>query len=499
MKHLLTKTLLGGTALLVAMTASLVTPDVAHAAVDKPNIVYILADDLGYGDVHCLNPDRCKIATPNIDRLAFQGMTFTDSHSGSSVCSPTRYGVMTGRYAWRSELQHGVLRAFATPLIAPDRLTVAGLLKQNGYYTAAMGKWHMGFTSGNAFQEKKTTLPVGSVTHDGPLTRGFDYFFGVSGQENNVFTFFENDRVVQLVPPVDGLPLITKRACDFIDDRVEKPEPFFLYLALTSPHMPIVPSKDWQGKSGIGDYGDFVMETDWAVGQVLNALDKSGLAKDTLVFFTSDNGCSRAAKTDQLEKMGHFASGVFRGYKSDIWDGGHHVAFFARWPGVVKPGSQCNQLICHTDLMATCADILGVKLDDHTAEDSFSMLPLLKGGDAPIQDYVVHHSINGMFAIRDSNWKLELCPGSGGWETPRDKEAFAAKMPPIQLYNMHEDISEKSNLQGDHTEVIKRLYTALKKIVADGRSTPGPLETNDVPVDIFKSSVTKEKLDLMHD
>jgi arylsulfatase A-like enzyme len=274
---------------------------------------------------------------------------------------------------------------------------------------------------------------------------------------------------------------------------------FFLYLPFTAPHVPIVPSKEWQGKSGIGDYGDFVMEVDWAVGQVLKALDESGAATNTLVIFTSDNGCSRAAKTGQLEKLGHFASGIFRGYKSDIWDGGHHVAFFARWPGMVKPGSKCAQLICHTDLMATLADILGVKLDDHTGEDSFSMLPLLKGSNAPTREYVVHHSINGMFAIRDADWKLELCPGSGGWEAPRDKEAFAAKMPPIQLYNMRADVSEKTNQQGQDPEVVKRLFAELKKIVADGRSTPGPKEKNDVTVDIYKSDVTKAKLDPMEE
>jgi arylsulfatase A len=340
-------------------------------------------------------------------------------------------------------------------------------------------------------------LPLGAVTHNGPVTRGFDYFFGVKAQAKNVFTFFENDRIVQSTPPVDTLPLITKSACDLIGERAKKPEPFFLYLALTSPHVPIVPNGDWKGKSGIGDYGDFVMETDWAVGQVLAALDKSGLAENTLVFFTSDNGCSRAAKIDQLEKLGHYASGPFRGYKSDIWDGGHHVAFFARWPGVVKPGSKCTQLVCHTDLMATCADILGAKLDDHTGEDSFSMLPLLKGGNTPIRDYVVHHSIFGMFAIRDAQWKLELCPGSGGWESPKDSEAFAEKLPPIQLYNMSSDISEKANQQEVHPEIVKRLFAMLKKIVADGRSTPGPLGKNDVTVDIYKSPATKAKLDTM--
>ena len=467
----------------------------------KPNIVFILCDDLGYGDVHCLNPDRGKIMTPNIDRLASQGMTFTDSHSGSSVCSPTRYGIMTGRYAWRSRLQNGVLRGFVEPLIAQDRLTVAGLLKKNGYYTAAMGKWHLGFTLEGGFKgsgKLPDVAPVGSVTHDGPLTRGFDNFFGWQAP-NETCAYFENDRVTKVGPAVEALPWFARRASDLIGERAKKPEPFFLYLALPSPHVPIVPNDDWKGKSGLGNYGDYVMETDWAVGEVLKALDESGAGTNTLVIFTSDNGCSPAAGTKRLESMGHFASGVFRGYKADIWDGGHHVAFFARWPDVVKPGSKCAQLICHTDLMATLADILGVKLDDHAGEDSFSMLPLLKGENAPIQGYVVHHSINGMFAIRDADWKLELCPGSGGWAAPRDEAAFAEKLPPIQLYNMRADISEKINQQGQNPEVVKRLFAALKKIVADGRSTPGPVEKNDVAVDIYKSPVTKARLDPMED
>ncbi len=483
------------------LAAILLAPIFVLRAADKPNIVYILCDDLGYGDVHCLNPERCKIMTPNIDRLASQSMTFTDSHSGSSVCSPTRYGIMTGRYAWRSTLQHGVLKSFASPLIAPNRLTVAGLLKTNGYYTAAMGKWHLGFEVGvgNQYNDDNKLPPIGTPVKDSPVTRGFDSFFGTGGHGKIVFPFIENDHVGKYVPPVDALPLITKRACDLIAERAKKPEPFFLYLPLTAPHLPIVPSKEWQGKSGIGNYGDFVMEVDWTVGEVLKALDESGAAKNTLVIFTSDNGCSPAAGTKKLESVGHFASGIFRGYKADIWDGGHHVAFFARWPGVVKPGSKCVQLICHTDLMATLADILGVKLNDHTGEDSFSMLPLLNGGNAPTREYVVHHSINGMFAIRDAEWKLELCPGSGGWHAPRDEAAFAEKLPPIQLYNMRADVSEKTNQQGQDPEVVKRLFAELKKIVADGRSTPGPVEKNDVTVDVYKSSVTKAKLNPMEE
>lgn len=473
---------------------------VSHAApeIQKPNIVYILADDLGYGDVQCLNPERGKIKTPCLDKLASQGMTFTDAHSGSSVCTPTRYGLLTGRYCWRSRLQNGVLDGYVQPLIAADRLTVAGLLKQNGYHSAIIGKWHLGYTIEGADKKgggkaKGEGAPIGAITRDGPLTRGFDEFFGFH-HARMMKSVFENDRVTKMIEPVDMLPALVKRSTDHIAERAKSGQPFFLYLPLSSPHAPIVPSKEWQGKSGLGDYGDFVMETDWAVGEVLAALDKAGVADNTLVFFTSDNGCSPVAKVDKLEAEGHFASAQFRGYKSDIWDGGHRVPFFVRWPGKVKAGAQCAQLICHTDLMATCAGMLGVKLPDNAGEDSVSLLPALLGTDkAPLREAVVHHSINGSFAIRQGRWKLELCGDSGGWSDPKPGGKTAKSLPDVQLYDLDSDIAETTNLQAGHPEEVARLTKLLERTIAEGRSTPGAKQENDVKIELRKPGRKAEK------
>ncbi|MCX6858277.1 MAG: arylsulfatase [Verrucomicrobia bacterium] len=481
--------------LLLAQFSSLVT-----AEPSKPNIIYILADDLGYGDVHCLNPERGKIPTPHLDKLASQGMTFTDAHSGSSVCTPTRYGVLTGRYAWRTRLQSGVLSNYDEPLISADRLTVPGLLKQHGYHTAIIGKWHLGYTlegdgknNGGKGKSKGEGASMGAITRDGPVTRGFDEFFGFH-HARMMKSVFENDRVTQIIEPVDMLATLAKRSADYIAARTKTDQPFFLYLPLNSPHTPIVPSKPWQGKSGLGDYGDFVMETDWAVGEVLSALDQAGIADNTLVFFTSDNGCSPAAKVNQLEAQGHHPSAEHRGYKADIWDGGHRVAFFARWPAKIKAGSTNKELICHTDLMTTCAEILGAKLPDNAGEDSLSILPALLGQTkVPIHEAVVHHSISGRFAIRQAQWKLELCPGSGGWGKPGDAEAKKQGLPDVQLYDLSTDIGESKNLQAAHPEIVERLTQLLEQTITNGRSTPGVKQTNDAAILVNKPNTRAPK------
>jgi arylsulfatase A-like enzyme len=283
------------------------------------------------------------------------------------------------------------------------------------------------------------------------------------------------------------LPTLVKRANQFITDRAKADKPFFLYFALSSPHTPLVPSREWQGKSGLGDYGDFVIETDWAVGQVLAALDQAGLANNTLVIFSSDNGCSPVAGVKELEAKGHFPSGPFRGYKSDIWEGGHRVPFFVRWPGKVNPGSQSSQLISLADFMATCAGLLDAKLPANAGEDSVNLLPAFFGKyQGPLREAVVYNSIEGNFGIQQGSWKLELCPGSGGWGSPKDPMAKKQWLPPVQLYDMEKDIGEKHNVQAEHPEVVKRLTALLEKYVKDGRSTPGPEEKNDSPVDIWK-------------
>lgn len=494
--------------LLIAMSSAVL--DAAEPA--KPNIVYILADDLGYGDVRCLNANG-KIATPNIDRLAAEGMIFTDAHGSSSVCTPTRYSVLTGRYNWRSTLQSGVLFGYGKPLIKPGQLTVPALLKQHGYHSACIGKWHLGMDmapDGSTAREnwpEAFAKPIGN----GPTTRGFDYYYGITGSlDMPPFVFIENDRWTEIptvektwirkgpaaadFEAVDVLPTLIRRASAYLDERAKAGAPFFLYLPLNAPHTPIVPTPEWKGKSGLNDYGDFVMETDWALGEVLRALDRNGLARNTLVIFTSDNGCSPEANIPQLIAKGHNPSYVFRGHKADIWDGGHHIPFVARWPGHVPAGATSDQVICLGDLLATCGDMLGVKLPENAGEDSVSILPALLGrADRPLREAIVYHSIDGRFAIRQGQWKLELCPGSGGWSGPKDPAATRQGLPPVQLYDVTADIGETRNLQAEHPEIVERLTRLLEKYVAEARSTPGPALQNDVPVDIWKKALNEPK------
>jgi arylsulfatase A-like enzyme len=286
---------------------------------------------------------------------------------------------------------------------------------------------------------------------------------------------------------VDVLPTLTRKAVEFVGQQAKAGQPFFLYMPLNSPHTPIVPSEQWRGKSGIGDYGDFVMQTDWAVGEVLAALDRAGVADNTLVIFTSDNGCSTAADIPDLQAQGHFPSADLRGSKADIFDGGHRLPFFARWPGKVIAGTKSDQTICHADLMATCADILGVDLPETAGEDSVSILPALLGAAAaPLHEAVVHHSINGSFAIRQGQWKLVLCSDSGGWSDPKPGSAEAKNLPNTQLYDLDADLAESRNVQADHPEVVERLTRLLERIIADGRSTPGAKQPNDAEIKIRK-------------
>jgi arylsulfatase A-like enzyme len=491
----------------------------------RPNVVVVLADDLGYGDVKCLNPDG-KIPTPNLDRLAAAGMTFTDAHAPSAVCSPTRYGLITGRYAWRGKLKAGVLGGLSPRLIEPGRLTVAQLLKDSGYHTACFGKWHLGMDWQLKPGKRVTELgiepraQVFNVEYDkpiknGPNSVGFDTYFGIAASLDMVpYTFIENDHVAAnptedrgfpmmlgreagghtrkgpAAPGFDAadvLPTITKKAVAYIGGRAKEKTPFFLYLPFASPHTPILPRPGWQNKSGLNPYADFVMATDAAVGEVLAALDKHGLADNTLVIFTSDNGCSPQADFPALKKLGHNPNYVFRGNKADIYEGGHREPFFVRWPGKVKAGSKSDRIVCLTDISATCADVLGVKLPAAAGEDSTSLLPALGVKDGPVREALVMHSVNGSFAIREGKWKLCLCPGSGGWSYPRPGADDASQLPPVQLFDLSADIGEKASVQAHHPEVVDRLTKLLEKYVADGRSTPGSAQKNTTPVDIWKA------------
>jgi arylsulfatase A-like enzyme len=499
------------------------------SAADKPNIVFILCDDLGYGDVSCLNPDG-KIKTPNMDRIAREGMLFTDAHSGSAVCTPTRYGVITGRYAWRSPLKNGVLGGLSPRLIEQGRMTVASMLKSQGYHTAAIGKWHLGMdwvkkgTGDVNVLGVESPAQVQNVDYSQPIANsvnsvGFDYYFGISASLDMVpYTYIENNRVVMLPteerdfpmflgreqgrvrkgPAAAGfevehvLPDLTKKAVGYIGSRAagaKAGKPFFLYLPLASPHTPIAPTKEWQGRSGLNAYGDFVLQTDWGIGEVLKALDEHGLARDTLVIMTSDNGCSPQADFPALLAKGHNPSAAFRGHKADIYEAGHRIPFMARWPGKIKAGSRSAQTICLTDFMRTTADILQVKLPDNAAEDSVSLLPVLLGQTStPVREATVHHSVNGSFAIRQGRWKLELCPGSGGWSSPRPGQQDTSTLPLVQLYDLESDIAEARNVQGQNPEVVARLTALMEKYVKEGRSTPGAAQANTSPVDIWKAA-----------
>ena len=501
-----------------------------------PNIVYFFVDDMGYGDVACLNPEG-KIPTPNFDRLAREGMVFRDAHSSSAVCSPSRYGVLTGRYNWRSTLQKGIVGVYGDPLIAADRLTVPGYLKQHGYHTGCIGKWHLGMgwdlevtedfrpfpgeydaadlpkLEATSEQQELWRETFSKPTTGGPTTRGFDYYFGVDVPNWPPYCFIENDRTIgvpseflpsrllgdnqaSLAGPAmpywhfeQLLPTWAEKADDYLNERAARDEPFFLYLPMTSPHTPLSVNVPWIGKSDLDNlYADLVMETDDIFGKVLDSLERNGLADDTLVMFASDNGCAHYIGADEMEAQGHHPSGPFRGYKSDAWDGGHRIPFIARWPGVIEPGTATDEIVCLTDLMATCTEILGEAPPETAAEDSFSLLALLEGaakGGVAIRDYVVHHSINGKFAIRDRRWKLVLCPGSGGW-TQNDAEAAAAGLPLVQLYDMESDPGEQTNLQAQQPGRVREMIAALAKLVADGRSTPGTPQANDAEVDIWK-------------
>ena len=463
----------------------------------QPNIVLIMCDDLGYGDVQCLNPENGKIKTPHIDQLAAEGMIFTDAHSGSSVCTPTRYGLLTGRYSWRTRLQKGVVQGFAPCLIAPDRMTIAGLLKTKGYTTAIIGKWHLDFQyqdpkSGKILQ-KQNRAPIGAAIPDGPIHRGFDYFHG-NHHAGHMDTIIENDRVIERLDEILNLPRLTEKSVAYIEERAKTPEkPFFLYVPLGSPHTPIVPTKEWQGKSGLGPYGDFVMQTDATVGAITSALAKHGFADNTLVLFTSDNGCSKAANIPDLKKKGHHVSAHYRGSKADSWDGGHRVPFIVRWPGQVNAGSKSDQLITLVDVFATASEITGAQAPA-MGEDSVSFLPALSG--KPIvstRKGVIHHSISGHFGYREGKWKLILARGSGGWTSPKENQVDS-KAPEAQLYNMEEDPSEQNNLYLKQPKLAQRLLAQLTSDIERGRSTNGPPAQNDISdIKLWKSGQGAQK------
>ncbi|WP_055444467.1 sulfatase family protein [Lacinutrix himadriensis] len=467
----------------------------------KPNIVFIVCDDLGYGEIQSLAPETSKIKTPFTDQLTKEGMVFTDAHSGSAVCTPTRYGIMTGRYSWRTKLQSGVVQGFAPNLIKEDRPTIANFLKDQGYHTAIIGKWHLNFQYLDPDTKKpiekiakKQLPPVGAIIPDGPVNRGFDYYHGFH-HARDMKAVIENDKVILYDDEINMLPRLTTKSVEYINQQAKNKDgkPFFLYVPLGSPHTPILPSKEWQGKSGMGDYADFVMQTDATVGAITEALKANGLSENTLVIFTSDNGTSKAADIEGLAEKGHIVSAGYRGSKSDLWDGGHRVPFIVKWPNNVKPSSTSDALICLTDIMATFSEITDVAVPSKSGEDSVSFLAALQGEEInSTRAGVIHHSISGHFGYRLGKWKLLLAKGSGGWSSPREREA--ADTPKAQLYDIENDPAETNNLYETRPEIAKKLLKQLEPDIKTGRSTKGEFAKNDVDkIILWKSEKKKNK------
>ena len=466
---------------------------------DLPNIIVIFADDMGYGDLSCLN-DSSAIQTENIDRLAQQGMIFTDAHSSSSVSTPSRYGLLTGRYSFRTTLKRSVLIGLSPSLIEPGRETLATLLSKNGYETACIGKWHLGLD----FQKKDKTKPLFegnnwdiqntenvdyfADVHGGPTEHGFDYSYILPASlDIQPYVFISNKKVVntdvehiEAVQKQKGyfwrhgdaskdfnfeqvLPLLTRKATDFISKKHNKP--FFLYFPLTAPHTPWLPLDKYKGKSDAGNYGDFVLQVDDVVGCVINVVDSLGIANNTLIIIASDNGAFW--KQEDIEKYNHKANYVFSGMKSDLWEGGHRLPFIIRWPEKVKAGSQSKQMVSFVDLFATFAEIINNENPYNTAEDSYSFYSVLTGEKqkTPLRTDFIMHSDNGEFAIRKDNWKYIDCKGSGGWSSPGNENG-----PPGQLYNLDNDISETKNLYNEFPEKVEELKNLLEMYKKEGRS-----------------------------
>lgn len=456
---------------------------VAQSEQAKPNIIVILADDLGSGDIAALNT-QSKIPTPNLDRLVSEGMSFTDAHSPSAVCTPTRYGLLTGQYAWRTALKRWVLGGASASIIDPAMPTFPSILKDNGYATAATGKWHLGLG-----REDPTDFSKRFET--GPHTAGFEHFIGIPASLDMAPYVWVIDDELEEQPTAkvkgsghrrkggggfyragaaapsfdfnDVLPRIGREACTMIDSGTKDERPYFLYVALSAPHTPWMPDEQHTGKSSAGYYGDFVAMVDSVVGQVLDCLNASGEAKNTLLVFTSDNG-AHWPKEDVVT-YGHAANDHWRGQKADIHEGGHRVPFIVRWPGHVQPATTSASLLCLTDVFPTAVAAAGLALPDGAAPDGVSHLAVLRNSSttrSPRQS-IVHHSGDGMFALREGKWKLIEGRGSGGFTSPKRKKATAGE-PTMQLYDLENDPAETTNLASAHPEVVEHLQSLLETI-----------------------------------
>ncbi len=487
-------------------------------AADKPNILFILADDLGYGDVDCYNPES-KVPTPHLDRLAKEGMRFTDAHSPSTVCTPTRYSVLTGHMAFRLNYR-GVFTGVGGPcLINPGRLTVASMLKQQQYTTAMFGKWHVGLT---AFDKEgkpihQNGLPAvrridySRALKGGPLDHGFDHFFGTASCPTTDWLYAYIDGTKIPAPPtriVDRGPLpkhpysrdnrpgmiapgydleevdmiFLEKSLKFLEKHAkESPEkPFFLFHSMQAVHLPSFPGKAFKGKTKAGPHGDFIFEMDHIVGELMKALKKNGMDKNTLVIFSSDNGPEVPTTIAMRRDHKHDGARPWRGVKRDQWEGGHRVPFIARWPGKIKANSISDQTVCLTDIMATVAAITETKLPNNVAEDSYNILPALLGGNEPVRQYTLHQTMSLALAIRKGQWKYLDHKGSGGNNYNRGGEwgmkqfALPEKAPSAfgQLYDLETDPGETTNLYLEKPEIVAELKSKLEEFKRTRRSAP---------------------------
>jgi len=483
----------------------------------RPNVVLVLADDLGFGDIEP-NNSSSGIPTPAFNRLAREGMCFTDAHTGSSVCTPTRYGLLCGRYAWRTRLKKGVLNGYSEPLIEAEQPTIATLLRSAGYESACIGKWHLGLgwpskvehakKAGHFRNKKDSWVDYSRPVDNGPREHGFDYSYIIPASlDMSPYVYLENGRVTSVPQKViekRGFPQylrtgevsddfdheaslshLLEKATGFIRQSARGEKPFFLYFPMPAPHKPVIPMEQFQGKTTLGPYGDFVAQVDWTVGGIVDALDRAGVAENTLLLVTSDNGSfmkrlpegiSVADHVDDDTVQGysashHQANGIFRGTKADIYEAGHRVPFLVRWPGKIKSGVSNSSVICLTDILATVCEAACVVVDSTQSEDSFSFLPSALA--LPDRVYhrersVIHHSSAGIFAIRKGNWKLILGNGSGGRELPKGKPFQR----PFQLYNLSSDPEEQVDLLKENPEKALQLETEFALIL--GKENPIP-------------------------
>lgn len=489
---------------LIVVCSSFIAGARAAEPARRPNVVILYADDMGYGDLGVQNPES-KIPTPNLDRLAAEGMRFTDAHSSSGICTPSRYALLHGRYHWRR--LHGIVNSFDQPVLDAERTTLAEMFRAKGYRTACIGKWHLGW-DWNSVKKPGTPKP-GKEGYSpdafdwtrpiagGPLSHGFDTYFGDDVPNFPPYAWFENDKLAALpttsltkllaagIKTAEGqwearpgpavadwdftavMPTLTKRAVAWIGQQ-KKDEPFFLYFPFTSPHAPIVPTTDFAGKSQAGGYGDFMTQTDATVGEVLRALERHGFADDTLVVFSADNGPEHYAY-ERVRNFGHRSMGPLRGLKRDLWEGGHRVPLVIRWPGIVKSNRTSDALFGQIDLFATLAAIVDFKIPAGSAEDSLNQLPLLEGSGLGARTELVHNTNAGRYALRSGKWLLVDGPTGGVSKVPAwydEQRGYPSNDSPGELYDLSADLAQKHNLYASQPEKVAELKRKLAAYTA---------------------------------